>query len=412
MNYLSIRFIPIFLTFLVFLPHAGTGQEDSGFAFDRNRRFINLPIEVRNNLAVVPLYINGAGPLYFILDTGVKTTILTEPIITHLLDLNIEETILLYGLGGEGTVQAALATGVEIRMRGITGRNMNLIIIPEDILSFSEIFGFPVYGIIGHDFFRHFPVEINYPTQTMRVYRDPDYRIRRRSTVVPIRLVDGKPYVESRIVGEAGDTLTTNLLIDLGASSPLYLNREYSFLSDRTIDGYLGKGISGNLLGKHGRVEKLEIGEAIAIHEPLAAYPDARFLTFHGQLIDWEGIIGGGIIKRFNVIIDYRSERLVLSRSQFYGEPFSAGMSGIEVMARGPDLRDFTIHYVRPGSPGYEAGLQSGDKILELNRTGRHYLNMESILDELSGKEGNYISMVVQRNEQIVRARFRLRQDI
>lgn len=384
---------------------------NGGFRFNRPRKTVTIPIEIRNNLAVMPVYINDKGPFYFILDTGVKTTILIEPMIAHLLELDMDENIVIYGLGGEGVVNAALAKGVKISMQGITGENKNLIVIPEDILNFSEVFGFPVYGIIGYDFFKHFAVEINYPRQMMTVYQNPSYRIRRRSTVVPFRLVDGKPYVEATVFGQDGSSLTTNLLFDLGASHPIYLNREYKSLSDQTIRGFLGKGISGNLMGQIGRIDSISMGDLV-VDGPLVAYPDDRFLTFYGHIIHWEGIIGGEIIKRFNVIIDYSSEQLVMTRGYFFTEPFNTSLSGLEVIASGPNLRNFNIYYVRPGSVGYESGVLPGDRIIELNNKSQQMLTLDDILEVLTGKEGDHISLTLLRGDKMIRTRFRLREDL
>ncbi len=385
---------------------------ESGFRFESSRNRVSLPIIVRNNLAVVPLYINGNGPFYFILDTGVNTTILTEPLIAHMLDLNIEREIMVYGLGGEGVVPAALATNVKIEMRrGITGYNKNLLVVPEDILSFSEVFGFPVYGIIGYDFFRHFPVEINYSSETMRVYKESTYRTRRRTTTVPIRLIDGKPYIRSTIVSEQGDTLTTHLLLDLGASHPVYLNQRYQHLSGQTIKGFLGKGISGNLMGQKGRAEKLLIGD-VEINQPLVAYPDAEFLTFYDEEISWEGIIGGAILKRFTVTIDYQEGKLLMRRNRFLQQPFNSNLSGMEVIATGRRMNNYKIHYVRPGSASYEAGIMPGDEIIALNSHRNQELTMEIILDELSARIGHSIHLMVRRDGQILRKNFRLREDL
>ncbi len=397
---------------LVTIQAPAMASQESGFRFESSRNRVSLPIIVRNNLAVVPLYINGNGPFYFILDTGVNTTILTEPLIAHMLDLNIEREIMVYGLGGEGVVPAALATNVKIEMRrGITGYNKNLLVVPEDILSFSEVFGFPVYGIIGYDFFRHFPVEINYSSETMRVYKESTYRTRRRTTTVPIRLIDGKPYIRSTIVSEQGDTLTTHLLLDLGASHPVYLNQRYQHLSGQTIKGFLGKGISGNLMGQKGRAEKLLIGD-VEINKPLVAYPDAEFLTFYDEEISWEGIIGGAILKRFTVTIDYQEGKLLMRRNRFLQQPFNSNLSGMEVIATGRRMNNYKIHYVRPGSASYEAGIMPGDEIIALNSHRNQELTMEIILDELSARIGHSIHLMVRRDGQILRKNFRLREDL
>ncbi len=399
------------LIFLCYLTGSASGVQQGEFRFNRNKGSVIIPIQVRNNLAVVPLFINDHGPFHFILDTGVNTTILTEPRIAHMTALNIEDEILIYGLGGEGIVEAALASNVKINMRGITGTDLNMVVIPEDILSFSESFGFPVYGIIGYDFLQHFPVEISYASETMRVYNNRDYRIYRRSRVLPFKLVHGKPYIESTIIGEHGDTLTTNLLLDLGASHPVYLNNDYINMSDHTIESFLGKGIGGNLMGRMGFVQKLKLGDLI-IDRPIVSYPDREFLEFYGTEIEWEGIIGGGIIHRFNVILDYPSEKVIFRPASKYNDPFHTNLSGLEVVARGLRMRKFVIHYVRPGSIAYESGIRAGDQIITLNNKTHVQFTMEDVMSTLSEREGRRISMSLLRGDELIRVNFRLREDL
>ncbi len=404
------RILQLYLAILFCIPLPAVANAD-GFSFTRDRRSISMPIKVRNNLAVVQLHINDRGPFYFILDTGVRTTILTEPMLAHLLDLNLQESIYVYGLGGDGIVEALVARGVDIRLHGLRGKNMNMIVIPENILTFSEIFGFPVYGVIGYDLFKNFAIEISYSNERMRVFREPDYRIGRRSQVTPFRLVNDKPYVSATIIGENGDSLTTNLLLDLGASHPVYLNRSHIHLSDRTLNSFIGKGISGNLMGNIGRADKIRIGD-IEVNEPLVFYPEREFLVFNEMEINWQGLIGGAIIKRFNIIIDYPSEKLVLRPGRNFSDPFNTSLSGLEVVASGPQLNKFKIHYVRPGSPAYEAGIQSGDYIMQLNHLSRTELNLDEILDQINLREGHHISMLVNRDGLLLRKHFRLREDL
>ncbi len=404
-----------YLLFLIFIFYLSLGamasDEASGFRFERDRSSVSIPIEVHNNLAVVTIHINNRGPFYFILDTGVRTTILTEPMLAHLLDIEFDDHIFIYGLGGDGYVLAALASGVHMSMHGIIGDNMNLIVIPEDILKFSEVFGFPVYGILGYDFFKQFPVEIDYSNERMRVYRDNSYRTGRRSYEIPIMVANGKPYVNTMVVGENGDTLTTTLLLDLGASHPIYLNRRYIGLSDRTMRSFIGKGISGNLLGEVGRVQEFFIGD-IKIDEPLVFYPDTEFLVFYDEEINWQGLIGGAILSRFNIILDYEREKLVLRPSRNFSNPFQTNMSGLEVIATGPEFNKYNVHYVRPGSVAYEAGILAGDQIIQINHLRPHELEMNEIINILTSREGVRISMMIRRDDKVLRKQFRLREDL
>jgi hypothetical protein len=52
---------------------------------DRDR--VKIPFEVYNNLIVVPVKLNGIIPLKMVVDTGVRSSILTDKFITDILKL-------------------------------------------------------------------------------------------------------------------------------------------------------------------------------------------------------------------------------------------------------------------------------------------------------------------------------------
>ncbi len=387
------------------------GANEPGFLFPENKSSVVIPVHISQNLVIVPVSINGSPPLNFILDTGVRTTMLSEPVLIGSLGLSLEETVIVLGLGGEGIVEAARDNNVNIEMGGLAGQNMSLIILPEGVFSFSEMFGFPVYGIIGYDLFRDFPVEINYSGSFIRIFRNSNYRIRRRSTVVPLQIINEKPYTNVEIVGQNNDTLRTQLLVDLGASHPVYLGKEHKNLSETVIEGFLGKGLSGPLLGSVGRLKHFSIGN-ISAGAPVVAYPYQQFFTVMGEQVQWQGIIGGGLLKRFDLIIDYGSQRMVMQKNFRHKEPYRFNMSGLEIKAGGLDYREFTIHSVREGSPAYEAGIMPGDRLIKINRRPDSEISLHLIQEELNGPARKTIRMELERNGEIQHRRFRLRHDI
>jgi len=56
-----------------------------GFSLPAGKTKVQFPIEVYNNLVVVPIILNNQLPLKFILDTGVRTSILTEKAYSDIL---------------------------------------------------------------------------------------------------------------------------------------------------------------------------------------------------------------------------------------------------------------------------------------------------------------------------------------
>ncbi len=371
---------------------------DPGFEFITGRSSVSIPVKTFHNLVILPLQINNGPVLNFILDTGVNNTILTEPLIAHTLGLEGDKLVYILGLGGEGLVEAMKIKDISIQIDGIEGSNLDLLVIPADVLALSEIFGFPVHGIIGYDLLKDFPVRVNYTNNSLRIYSDSDYRIGRRSNVIPFELVNNKPYIDAKIKGTADTILTLPLLVDLGASHTLYLNNKYDFISEgETILSYLGQGISGAMLGEEGRLKKVKLSDDIVIEKTIVAYPDPEQMWLEKLDIPWEGLIGGSILSRFHITIDYPSERLVLRKNHKFNRPFNSNMSGLEIVAEGRNYRRFIVSYVRPGSPAYEAGVKPGDRILSINRKKAFEITLQDVFDILNSSPRTRISLTIAR---------------
>src|SRR5690242_9346342 len=88
------------------LIHSLSVAQILGFSLAEGRKKVNIPIEVHNNLVVVPVVLNGQLPLKFILDTGVRTSILTEKTFSDILNLTYSRKYSIAGPGGQKIVDA------------------------------------------------------------------------------------------------------------------------------------------------------------------------------------------------------------------------------------------------------------------------------------------------------------------
>ena len=57
-----------------------------GFVIPDGYDKVTIPFEVYNNLIVIDVLLNRSLPLKFVLDTGVRSTVLTEKTLTDLLN--------------------------------------------------------------------------------------------------------------------------------------------------------------------------------------------------------------------------------------------------------------------------------------------------------------------------------------
>ena len=63
---------------------------------------------------------------------------------------------------------------------------------------------------------------------------------------------------------------------------------------------------------------------------------------------------------------DYRRARLLVEARAGTEQPAQSDSSGLWVVASGPRLMQRTVRWVLPRSPGAEAGIRAGDRILEI----------------------------------------------
>ena len=60
-------------------PQRTPDKDRYGFFISGNRTWTRIPFQLHSNLIIVPVRINESDTLYFILDTGVSNTIITDP---------------------------------------------------------------------------------------------------------------------------------------------------------------------------------------------------------------------------------------------------------------------------------------------------------------------------------------------
>ena len=132
----------LFFSIVVF---SQNNTETLGFKISKvNQKRVDIPFELHNNLIVVTVILNDRLPLKFILDTGVRTAILTDKSISDFLNINYSRRRPIYGTGGEKIVDAYIATNVTIELPGVRGTGHALFVLDEDLLQLRNYLGVEV----------------------------------------------------------------------------------------------------------------------------------------------------------------------------------------------------------------------------------------------------------------------------
>ncbi len=378
-----------------------------GFIMPERARSHRIPVDIQHNVILIPVRINGSFEMNFILDTGVKTTILTEAILAPFLHLDTTMKVKVRGLGEGEPIDALLADNVNIDLPGMKGYGMRLLVLPENLISYSGMFGRPVYGIIGYDLFSQFVVEINYLHKYIQLYDAFTYKVKRKHKEIPLMMRHGKPYVEATMTDYRGVKFEGKWLLDTGSSNAIALFEEDLPLPPESIPAFLGKGLSGNVYGRMAKAPSFQIGEFV-FEEVIAGYPDSSSLNLQVSDSVWYGNIGAEILSRFHVTFDYFRNRVYLRKVPGFKEPFEYNVSGIEIVSRGDAFDQFVISYVRPSSPAADAGVLEGDEILSLNGFAVNGMDIDTVYGTLIKRNGKMMVMRIRRGDLVIRKKFEL----
>lgn len=378
---------------------------------------VTIPFKLVHNLIIVQLRVNESLPLNFILDTGVKSTLITEIGYNDSITVNSAEKIMLQGLGGENTIEALQTRGNSIQMPGVIANNQEVLVLMDNVFRLSEKLGMKINGLVGYELFKSFVVEINYIRKLIKLYRPENYVLPdKKFEKYPIYWYRFKPYIDIPVkLSQQKDTsFFMHMLIDTGSSDALWIFKEslngFS-VPEPNIESYLGRGLSGDIFGKKARIAGVEFGK-MQLQTPIVAFPDSSELGIALQYDKRNGSIGGEILKRYRIIFDYRHSRIALRPTHLSKKPFYFNMSGIELSNPYPGLPVFVVTDVREGSPGEEAGLLPGDQLLEINYKHIDEYQLEEIQELFHKAINRKIKMKISRNGSPIWVNFILKATI
>jgi hypothetical protein len=373
--------------------------------------FFSLPFRLINNLIIIPARINDSDTLYFILDTGLRKSIICELTSGETLDLNHTRSVRIQECGTGIPAEALLTVDNTLEIGDLRYDGQEFIILTENILRLSSRLGTRIHGMLNLAAFRSHVMEINYDQKMILFYQPGHYEEMSRPgeiSILPMMDADGIPSVEVRVTDESGKPFKANLMLDTGAGNALCLY-------PRSIPGFtlpgdgrrcsLGCGIRGNIPGIVGRMKNLGIGQYPLWDVPVS-FPDSLRSNSPGHAI--HGSLGAKILKRFNLVLNFPEGEIGFRPGESFGKDFQCNMSGIELIAPVPGERSYVISRIRINSGAERAGIRPEDELLAINGVPVSRYGMDALYNALLGKEGQKIILTLRRDRDIYRARYRL----
>lgn len=437
----------VFYVMIFYVLSSSVCYSQGKFIVNSKKGADKIKFNLINNLIIIPVEINGVT-LSFLLDTGVSKPIVFNFLnISDSLKIKKTEKIMLRGLG-EGEPMLALRSKNNIfRIGDAININQDLYAILDSSLNFSHKLGVPIHGIIGYDLFKDLVVEINYTRRFLRLINQQDYKRKSCRSCVNLNLefYNNKPYINGE-VNIDNNHILVKMLIDSGGSDALWLfeNQSIGITSNRPFfQDFLGHGLSGSVYGKRSKIEAFRLNKFI-IKKPNVAFPDTTSIGHALNHKERHGSVSGNILKRFNIVFNYREAKINLKRNKFFNAPFRYNKSGIELGHNGVRLvKDdtgfisttgknkskladdntkivysptyklklkpaYVILELRKDSPAYSAGLQIGDTILSVNNKPAHQFALQDLMALFYDEHGKRIKLKIERDDTILSYSFKL----
>lgn len=372
-----------------------------------------FPFRLVGNKPFVQVRVDDAGPLWFILDSGCAGTSVIEWHTAIGLGLPIEGVRRAHAGAGEGvTIRVASTRGVTIDVHGAK------LPVPRpqvgELDRIEPFEGHRIDGLLGEDFLRRFVVEIDYERGRIRLFEPDSFVYGGPGRSIPIDVESHFAVTRATITPPGREPIGCRMVIDTGARVAIIFNRPFverhrlRESQAKLLTGVIGCGAGGICTGDVGRLAGARWGP-FGIREPVAIFSrdTSGFLAGEG----FDGIIGAELLRRCKVTFDYAHGGIVLEPLSPEPVPFEYDMSGLFLVARGEDLREFEVLSVIEDSPAEDGGIEAGDRITHIDGrpAGEHTLGE---VRDLLRRDGTECRLDLSRGDHRLRVTLPLRRQI
>jgi hypothetical protein len=351
---------------------------------------VSIPFRLLNNHIYVEASINGSAPQAFVFDTG--ATDILEANAAKKLGLTVEGALPGGGFGDQ--IEAfGFAKVKSVSLGGLT--------LPDQVFGtvnqtgWIAVEGADSAGLLGYEFVKRAVLSIDYASRTMTFTKQDAFHAPAGVTAIPFTFSAHIPMVAGTLDGFAGE-----FEIDTGSRGALTVMAPFAD-AHALINQYhanrsatVGYGIGGPSKALLARAGKLGIGP-VAIDAPVA-----EIVTDKGGAANsarTAGNIGGDLLKRFTVTLDYAHQKLWLQPNALAAQREVFDRSGLWI-ARAADGA-IQVADVTTASAAAASGLQAGDEIVDVNGKSAKSVALYDLREEFKGSVGTKFTLRVKGKE-------------
>jgi hypothetical protein len=361
-------------------------QVVDALVFPAGKDQVTIPFQLLNNHIYLPVSLDGKKYDRMIFDTGATNVVSAAAAKAN----GIKAEGALPGGGfGENVSAFGLAKIGLVEIGGVQLKDQVFTVF--DLASLAKVEGVEGQGLIGYEMARRAVIKIDYAKSQLTIIKPDQFRPPANAVKVPFKFNSHVPMIQAEIDGIPGEfEIDTGSRASISIMGPFatsnHLSEKYRAKTE-VIGGY---GVGGPSRALLVRPQILKIG-SIEIKDPVGLIE----LGNRGAAAATQtaGNIGGGILKRFTLTLDYEHRVLYFERNTTFKEPDIFDHSGIWCMQ--DEAGDLSVVDVVKNSPADKAGLQAGDKIVGLDGKTITGAEINAVRTKLKQAPGTKVTLQV-----------------
>ena len=318
-----------------------------------------VPFELINNHIYIDATLNGQGPFHLLCDTG-GANIITPEVAAK---LGLELAGALQGRGvGEKSEDISLTKIGTLQIGDATLSDQLFAVFP--LASLAKVEGTPCDGLVGYEVFKRFVVRVDYEHSKLTLTLPSAFAYDGDGVAVPFVFNGHIPQVDGAIDGIPGKMdIDTGSRASLDLLAPFVATHDLEAHYAPKFEATTGYGVGGPARSLVTRAGVLELG-GVAVKNVVTELTTQTQGAFTDPYV--AGNVGGGVLKRFNIVFDYDRQQIIFERNANDAKPDTYDRSGMWI-----NLSDggFEVMDVVPGGPAAEAGMKVGDEITAIDGT-------------------------------------------
>jgi len=348
---------------------------------------VSMPFRLLNNHIYVEASINGAMPMSFVFDTGA----------TDILQTSAAKTL---GIPVEGALPGG-GFGDKLEDFGfakVKSVSLSGLLLPDQVFGtetssgWVDVEGVDSAGLLGYEFVKRAVLTIDYAKRTMTFTKQSAFRPPEGAMAIPFTFDAHIPMVAGTLDGRAGQ-----FEIDTGSRGALTVMQPFA-VSNGLIDKYhathrvtVGYGIGGPSKALLARAGALNLGP-ITIEAPVTEIVTDK--AGAAEAARTAGNIGGDLLKRYTLTLDYAHQMLWLQPNALAGQREVFDRSGLWI-ARAKD-GGIDVVDVANDSAAAGIGVTVGDEIVSVNGKGAKGVALYALREEFKGPNGTKFTLRIK----------------